>query len=103
MMIIAELELIVIFLPLSLFIMLYAIHSALLSVFICSSHNHHAPITHHLHHTIHMHATSRDARVSPTAYYNLIADKSMSILLGRPICLRDEDCTVHFPKELDDE
>ncbi|KNZ80907.1 Transcriptional activator protein acu-15 [Termitomyces sp. J132] len=31
------------------------------------------------------------------------ADKSMSILLGRPICLRDEDCTVHFPKELDDE
>jgi hypothetical protein len=32
-----------------------------------------------------------------------VADKSMSILLGRPICLRDEDCTVHFPKELDDE
>ena len=32
-----------------------------------------------------------------------IADKSMSILLGRPICLRDEDCTVHFPKEVDDE
>jgi hypothetical protein len=31
------------------------------------------------------------------------ADKSMSILLGRPICLRDEDCTVNFPKELDDE
>ncbi|RXW24487.1 hypothetical protein EST38_g1386 [Candolleomyces aberdarensis] len=31
------------------------------------------------------------------------ADKSMSILLGRPISLRDEDCTVHFPKELDDE
>ncbi|KAJ7644241.1 hypothetical protein FB45DRAFT_975806 [Roridomyces roridus] len=31
------------------------------------------------------------------------ADKSMSILLGRPICLRDEDCTLHFPKELDDE
>jgi hypothetical protein len=31
------------------------------------------------------------------------ADKSMSILLGRPICLRDEDCTVHFPKEVDDE
>ncbi|KAF8895437.1 fungal-specific transcription factor domain-containing protein [Infundibulicybe gibba] len=31
------------------------------------------------------------------------ADKSMSILLGRPICLRDEDCTIHFPKELDDE
>ncbi|KAG5646535.1 hypothetical protein DXG03_003302 [Asterophora parasitica] len=30
-------------------------------------------------------------------------DKSMSILLGRPICLRDEDCTVHFPKELDDD
>lgn len=27
----------------------------------------------------------------------------MSILLGRPISLRDEDCTVHFPKELDDE
>ncbi|KAF8133853.1 fungal-specific transcription factor domain-containing protein [Boletus edulis] len=31
------------------------------------------------------------------------ADKSTSILLGRPICLRDEDCTVHFPKEIDDE
>lgn len=31
------------------------------------------------------------------------ADKSMSILLGRPIALRDEDCTVHFPKELDDD
>ncbi|KAJ7844631.1 hypothetical protein B0H14DRAFT_2358519, partial [Mycena olivaceomarginata] len=31
------------------------------------------------------------------------ADTSMSILLGRPICLRDEDCTLHFPKELDDE
>lgn len=27
----------------------------------------------------------------------------MSILLGRPIALRDEDCTVHFPRELDDE
>jgi len=27
----------------------------------------------------------------------------MSILLGRPICLRDEDCTLHFPKEVDDE
>jgi hypothetical protein len=33
----------------------------------------------------------------------MIADKSESILLGRPISLRDEDCTVHFPKELDDE
>jgi hypothetical protein len=32
-----------------------------------------------------------------------IADKSMAILLGRPICLRDEDCTLHFPKEVDDE
>ncbi|KAF8558233.1 hypothetical protein OG21DRAFT_1220439 [Imleria badia] len=31
------------------------------------------------------------------------ADKSTSILLARPICLRDEDCTVHFPKEVDDE
>jgi len=31
------------------------------------------------------------------------ADKSMSVLLGRPICLRDEDCTLHFPKEVDDE
>jgi hypothetical protein len=31
------------------------------------------------------------------------ADKTMSVLLGRPICLRDEDCTVNFPKELDDE
>lgn len=33
----------------------------------------------------------------------IIADKSMAILLGRPICLRDEDCTLHFPKEVDDE
>jgi len=33
----------------------------------------------------------------------IAADKSMSILLGRPICLRDEDCTLHFPKEVDDE
>ena len=32
-----------------------------------------------------------------------VADKSMSLLLGRPICLRDEDCTVRFPKEIDDE
>ncbi|KAI9057471.1 hypothetical protein FKP32DRAFT_1349521 [Trametes sanguinea] len=31
------------------------------------------------------------------------ADKSMSILLGRPICLRDEDTTCNFPRELDDE
>lgn len=36
-------------------------------------------------------------------WVSYLADKSMSILLGRPICLRDEDCTVHFPKELDDE
>lgn len=34
---------------------------------------------------------------------SFLADKSMSILLGRPICLRDEDCTLHFPKEVDDE
>ena len=32
-----------------------------------------------------------------------VADKSMSILLGRPICLRDEDTTCNFPRELDDE
>ena len=32
-----------------------------------------------------------------------IADKSMSILLGRPISLRDEDTTCNFPRELDDE
>jgi len=41
--------------------------------------------------------------VSTKANWVLAADKSMSILLGRPICLRDEDCTVHFPRELDDE
>ncbi|KAG8790132.1 hypothetical protein FRC17_009004, partial [Serendipita sp. 399] len=35
--------------------------------------------------------------------FSVVADKSMSILLGRPICLRDEDCTLHFPKEVDDE
>lgn len=27
----------------------------------------------------------------------------MALLLGRPICLRDEDCTLHFPTEVDDE
>lgn len=27
----------------------------------------------------------------------------MALLLGRPICLRDEDCTLHFPAEVDDE
>ncbi|KAG8873863.1 hypothetical protein FRB98_008757 [Tulasnella sp. 332] len=31
------------------------------------------------------------------------ADKSSAVLLNRPICLRDEDCTVHFPTEVDDE
>ncbi|KAI6027494.1 fungal-specific transcription factor domain-containing protein [Pisolithus microcarpus] len=31
------------------------------------------------------------------------ADKSMAILLGRPVCFRHEDCTVHFPREIDDE
>ena len=35
-------------------------------------------------------------------FYDL-ADKSMSILLGRPICLRDEDTTCNLPRELDDE
>src|ERR1700683_4618335 len=35
--------------------------------------------------------------------HDILADKSMSILLGRPIALRDEDCTVHFPKEVDDD
>ena len=41
--------------------------------------------------------THARARTRPTA------DKSMSILLGRPICLRDEDTTCNFPRELDDE
>lgn len=47
----------------------------------------------------------RQSRLFPRNRFSdaLLADKSMSILLGRPICLRDEDCTVHFPKELDDE
>lgn len=45
-----------------------------------------------------------EAEVRRRAFWLLFgADKSESILLGRPICLRDEDCTVHFPKELDDE
>jgi hypothetical protein len=39
----------------------------------------------------------------PLIFRLSLADKSMSILLGRPICLRDEDCTLHFPKEVDDE
>jgi hypothetical protein len=47
----------------------------------------------------------RCASISPVTFTDAMtsADKSMSILLGRPICLRDEDCTVHFPTELDDE
>lgn len=51
---------------------------------------------------------SRDTRPS-TAFRrthecgNDLADKSMSILLGRPISLRDEDTTCNFPRELDDE
>ncbi|KAL4080738.1 fungal-specific transcription factor domain-containing protein [Scleroderma citrinum] len=45
-----------------------------------------------------------ESQVRRRAFWLLFgADKSMSILLGRPICLRDEDCTVHFPKEIDDE
>ena len=43
-----------------------------------------------------------DLCFSPTPTHHA-ADKSMSILLGRPICLRDEDTTCNFPRELDDE
>lgn len=45
-----------------------------------------------------------ESQVRRRAFWLLFgADKSMSLLLGRPICLRDEDCTVRFPKEIDDE
>ena len=43
-----------------------------------------------------------DLCFSPTPTHHA-ADKSMSILLGRPLCLRDEDTTCNFPRELDDE
>ena len=45
----------------------------------------------------------RIANISTLQFNLLLADKSMSILLGRPICLRDEDTTCNFPRELDDE
>ncbi|KAL5524471.1 hypothetical protein ACEPAF_9611 [Sanghuangporus sanghuang] len=61
--------------------------------------------------TLHMHEEASYEGLDPiecevrrrTFWLLFGADKSMSILLGRPICLRDEDCTVHFPKEVDDE
>jgi len=61
--------------------------------------------------TLHMHEESSYAACDPIetevrrrVFWLLFdADKSMSVLLGRPICLRDEDCTLHFPKEVDDE
>ncbi|KAF8312542.1 hypothetical protein DL93DRAFT_2114966, partial [Clavulina sp. PMI_390] len=61
--------------------------------------------------TLHMHEEASYANLDPIeteirrrVFWLLFgADKSMAILLGRPICLRDEDCTLHFPKEVDDE
>ncbi|KAH7099515.1 fungal-specific transcription factor domain-containing protein [Auriculariales sp. MPI-PUGE-AT-0066] len=61
--------------------------------------------------TLHMHEEASYEGLDPIecemrrrAFWLLFgADKSMSILLGRPICLRDEDCTLLFPKEVDDE
>ncbi|KDQ20786.1 hypothetical protein BOTBODRAFT_50846 [Botryobasidium botryosum FD-172 SS1] len=61
--------------------------------------------------TLHMHEEASYEGLDPieseirrrTFWLLFGADKSMSILLGRPICLRDEDCTLHFPKEVDDE
>lgn len=45
-----------------------------------------------------------ESQVRRRAFWLLFcADKSTSILLGRPVCLRDEDSTVQFPKEIDDE
>ncbi|KAF8710825.1 GAL4-like Zn(II)2Cys6 (or C6 zinc) binuclear cluster DNA-binding domain, partial [Rhizoctonia solani] len=57
--------------------------------------------------TLHMHEEASYEGLDPieceirrrTFWLLFGADKSMSILLGRPICLRDEDCTLHFPKE----
>ena len=45
----------------------------------------------------------RPVRLKTHPILHPAADKSMSILLGRPICLRDEDTTCNFPRELDDE
>ncbi|TDL22105.1 hypothetical protein BD410DRAFT_266276 [Rickenella mellea] len=61
--------------------------------------------------TLHMHEEASYEGLDPiecevrrrTFWLLFGADKSMSILLGRPICLRDEDCTLHFPKEVDDD
>ncbi|KAG8897689.1 hypothetical protein FRB99_008002, partial [Tulasnella sp. 403] len=61
--------------------------------------------------TLHMHEEASyegldfiESEVRRRAFWLLFgADKSMSILLGRPICLRDEDCTLSFPREVDDE
>ncbi|KAF8339604.1 fungal-specific transcription factor domain-containing protein [Cantharellus anzutake] len=61
--------------------------------------------------TLHMHEEASyenldpiEAEIRRRVFWLLFgADKSMAILLGRPICLRDEDCTVHFPKDVDDE
>ncbi|KAI6114357.1 hypothetical protein F5141DRAFT_1187921 [Pisolithus sp. B1] len=45
-----------------------------------------------------------ESEVRRRAFWLLFgADKSMAILLGRPVCFRHEDCTVHFPREIDDE
>ncbi|KAI6042705.1 fungal-specific transcription factor domain-containing protein [Pisolithus marmoratus] len=45
-----------------------------------------------------------ESEVRRRAFWLLFgADKSMAILLGRPVCFRDEDCTVNFPREIDDE
>lgn len=45
-----------------------------------------------------------ESEVRRRAFWLLFgADKSMAILLGRPVCFRDEDCTVRFPGEIDDE
>ncbi|THH05527.1 hypothetical protein EW145_g4732 [Phellinidium pouzarii] len=67
--------------------------------------------TAHIAVTLHMHEEASYEGLDPiecevrrrTFWLLFGADKSMSILLGRPICLRDEDCTLHFPKEVDDE
>ncbi|KAG8936391.1 hypothetical protein FRC02_002615 [Tulasnella sp. 418] len=61
--------------------------------------------------TLHMHEEASyegldfiESEVRRRVFWLLFgADKSMAVLLGRPICLRDEDCTLHFPREVDDE
>ncbi|KAH7101400.1 fungal-specific transcription factor domain-containing protein [Auriculariales sp. MPI-PUGE-AT-0066] len=61
--------------------------------------------------TLHMHEETSYDGLDPieseirrrTFWLLFNADKGLALLLGRPVCLRDEDCTLLLPKEIDDE